>query len=721
MTREEIKNANFTPDQRDEIQQGLDKGIDVSVYAREDMLAIQMRQVRLGLLSGVAVSRYNDPAFDWFQMEEIRLGLENHLDVDKYANPDIPYMKMRQIRKGLTMGIDLSDQLDKDSDVLRQIRKALISGVDISKYVNEGYNAGQLEEIRIGISKGLDLDDYISIELRGSAIKEICMGLEDGLDVSIYADEEYSWRQMREIRLGLENQLDVGYYTNAWYDWRQMHEIRLGLLMGLDVDNYATLAYTYLEMKHRREYLEGAILSGAGGEGGGTVGDINIAIVDFGMKAIMTCPKGTKYTKAAIDNAMQNANINYGINKTNIRRVVGTMSKGQEVIVAEGTKPVEGKDGYYEFFFETNPSREPKELDDGFLDFVNVDWYETVEKDQKLAVYHPATKGQDGEGVTGVKLPGRNGTEQKVLIGKGFTKSEDGNEYFAAVPGIIEYDEKRATMNISESLEVDEVSNVTGAIDFEGNVHVKKGVGVGSRIKAGGDVMVDGFVEACFIEAGGDIILKNGANGKGGQSHIKAGGEIMARFFENMTIEADVGIQANYCLHCDIYTKGLLDLSNRKGLLLGGMAMVEEKVNANNVGNKLGTPTTVVLGMNDKIREAGKTIQTDIKGVRGELKILENAKNQFQEVFSPEERNTMEVYLKIENAIYTKELQLDGLKEKRQEYVDRIKELMAAKINIRNHLYEGVKFDINGKIWRSEKNYNVTLTGNASNIMVTKN
>ena len=60
-------------------------------------------------------------------------------------------------------------------------------------------------------------------------------------------------------------------------------------------------------------------------------------------------------------------------------------------------------------------------------------------------------------------------------------------------------------------------------------------------------------------------------------------------------------------------------------------------------------------------------------------------------------------------------------KEKRQEYVDRIKELMAAKINIRNHLYEGVKFDINGKIWRSEKNYNVTLTGNASNIMVTKN
>ena len=81
----------------------------------------------------------------------------------------------------------------------------------------------------------------------------------------------------------------------------------------------------------------------------------------------------------------------------------------------------------------------------------------------------------------------------------------------------------------------------------------------------------------------------------------------------------------------------------------------------------------------------------------------------------------MEIYLKIENAIYTKELQMNELKEKRQAYVDRIKELMAAKVNIRNHLYEGVKFDVNGKIWKSEKKYNVTITGSANNIIVSEN
>ena len=131
--------------------------------------------------------------------------------------------------------------------------------------------------------------------------------------------------------------------------------------------------------------------------------------------------------------------------------------------------------------------------------------------------------------------------------------------------------------------------------------------------------------------------------------------------------------------------------------------------------------TDVPHGMNDRMREIGKKIQVDAKTVRGELKILENACEQFKEKFSPEERNSMEIYLKIENAIYTKELQLGELKEKRQKYVDRIKELMRAKVDIRNHLYEGVRFNINGKFWDSEPNYNITMTGSPNNIIITKN
>lgn len=722
MTKEELFNSNFTEDQLAEIQAGIEDGVDVSLYAREELLAIQMRQIRLGLLSGVAVSRYNDAKLDWFQMEEIRIGLENHLDVDKYADVSIPYMKMRQIRKGLMVGIDLTSQLDQKPEILRQIRKAAVSKVDISKYVKEGYNASQLAEIRKGLEKGLNIEEYLVIEFRGGSIEEICRGLEAGVDVSIYADEDYSWRQMREIRIGLENQLDVGKYLNPFFEWRQMRQIRLGLSLGLDVSSYARLSFTYREMEARRKHLESQAFNlGDEGAEGIAVGDISIVIKDYGMTAVMTCPEGCRYTKDAIDAAMAESNVVAGIDKSAINRVINTTSKGQEIVIATGTPPVAGEDGRYEFFFDTNPSREPKELDDGYLDFVNVDWYETVEKDERIALYHPATAGQDGESVTGTVLSGRHGTELKVLTGKGFTKSEDGNEYFAEFSGIIEYNESRGTINISETLVVDEVNNATGAIDFEGNVHIKKDVGLGAKVHTTGDVVVDGFVEACHIEAGGNIIMKKGANGKGGDNLIKAGGEIQGNFFENMNLEADVGIVANYCLNCDIFTKGTLDLSSKKGLLLGGHTVAEERIKANNIGNKISTPTMVVVGMNDRMREIGKKIQVDSKTVRGELKILENACEQFKEKFTPEERNGMEIYLKIENAIYTKELQLSVLKQKRQEYVDRIKELMQAKVDIRNHLYEGVRFNINGKFWDSEQNYNITMTGSPNNIIITKN
>ena len=41
--------------------------------------------------------------FRWEQMEEIRLGLEKDLDVSVYANPSIKWEEMKRIREELTM------------------------------------------------------------------------------------------------------------------------------------------------------------------------------------------------------------------------------------------------------------------------------------------------------------------------------------------------------------------------------------------------------------------------------------------------------------------------------------------------------------------------------------------------------------------------------------------------------------------------------------------
>lgn len=727
---DDVLSAKFTKDQLEEIELGLKDDVDVSFYAKEEFLAIQMRQIRIGLLSGVRVSVYSDPTFDWFQMEELRLGLENHVNVEKYKNPQLSYRKMREIRKGLMAGIDLSNQAGKQPEVLRQIRKAYVDRVDISKYVEEKYNPGQLREIRKALVEGLKIDDYVSVEYRGSALHELIKGLQSGVDVSVYADPNYSWRQMREIRLGLENQLDVSRYSNNYYDWQQMRQIRQGLLVGLDVSSYAKFSLTAKEMERIRRKIENVAFNLIPDEvdekddisdSEKKTGAVYVGVIEGGTKATLNAQKGTIYTKESIEEVLNSAGITYGKLEDVIEKLDGKEADGNPCIIAVGKKPVNGKDGKYDFMFDTKPSRKPKETEDGYLDFANVDWYETVEEDQALAKYTPATEGVSGITVTGEAIEARNGVEQKVITGKGFVKSEDGNVYIAEVTGIVEFNEEKMIMNVSNCLEVEEVTNVSGNIKFEGNVRVKGNVGVGANIYATDDVIVDGFVEACTIVSEGNVILKNGANGKAGRSLIKAKKQVLGKFFENMTIEADELIQANYCLHCDIYTKGKLDLSNRNGLLLGGHAIVEEKLNANNIGNKLATPTSIVVGMNDRYQKVGRIVLEKIKNVKKELEILQNACEEFQNKYPPEIRNAMEIYMKIENAIYTKQLELQGLEDEKEVYNKRVKELMSSRIDVRNHLYEGVKFELNGRIWNSEKKYNVSLYRDATSIIVSEN
>lgn len=60
-----------------------------------------MGQIRSGLNKGLDVSIYAKPEFDSLQMEEIKIGLENNLNVSVYAKKEIPSDKMFKIRKKL--------------------------------------------------------------------------------------------------------------------------------------------------------------------------------------------------------------------------------------------------------------------------------------------------------------------------------------------------------------------------------------------------------------------------------------------------------------------------------------------------------------------------------------------------------------------------------------------------------------------------------------------
>jgi hypothetical protein len=79
------------------------------------------------------------------------------------------------------------------------------------------------------------------------------------------------------------------------------------------------------------------------------------------------------------------------------------------------------------------------------------------------------------------------------------------------------------------------------------------------------------------------------------------------------------------------------------------------------------------------------------------------------------------MFLKVENAIYTKELELEELQNKKSELEAEAKMLREVGIRVHEKLYEGVDIEINGAHWRSKEMENVSMKNVRGNILVKSN
>ena len=721
--------TQYSEDQLKEIELGKQQGLDTSVYENPAFLAMQMQEIRLGLSKGLNVSIYADPEFDWLQMEELRSALEIGLDAKKFADKSIPHDIMREERKALEQGVDLSDykggRRGRSASVMRQLRKGRREGVELMPFIKEGYDSEQLEQIRICLEKEIDIEPYLSLDYRGSAIDEIRQGLEDQIDVSAYTDVEYNWRQMREIRLGLVSRVDITKYSHKFYSSQQMREIRLGLEAGLNVDDYRLMRFSATDMKQKRleliEIIESAQRAGEAAlaqldslikqadyieEG---IDPITLIVSPDKMEAyVMIREDCEEVTEQEILKVVWEGNIRKGIDRAAMREAEnGFRGEDGKIVVARGEMPVNGVDGWYEYFFRTNLDGKPKILENGSVDYNNIEWFDTIKMGDRAALYHPATKGKDGFNVLGEVLHARNGKEQPVLKGKGFILSEDKLEYTSAVDGLVVL-KNDSFLEISDVLEVDEVNNTTGFVVFKGSVHVRGDVGAGGVINCGGDVIIDGFVEGGNITAEGDVLLRRGMNG-GGRGVIRAGRNVTGKFFENADVYAGDTITIDYSTNSELFAENTLEVVKRKGAIIGGKVTALKGMTLFNVGNYMGTKTIITSGVPKKAEQEGKEIREKIYNAKQQLKILRNAEADFHNKYPLKMLTTMEVFKKIEDAIYTKELDIENGNKELEAFEERMKDFNRAKIKVKGDLYEGVDVVISGKHWISSGMSDVTM------------
>lgn len=711
-----LNSPEFTQDQKQEIEKGILESLDVSVYAKPEFLAIQMMQIRTGLEEKLPVNAYASVNYDWFQMAEIRKGLENGVDITKYASPDIPFDVMRQIREGLEQGIDLSFAKKMKAGVLKELRLAVAEKIDIVKYVNQGYDEEQLEQIRIALEKKIDIEPYITTACGGAVIREIALGLEKNLDVSLYADTKMSWQQMREIRIGLEERLDVNCYRKILYSWQQMREIRLGLEDGLDVSYYSSLMYTPKEMKKRRLSLLGD--NKKDHKDKEEYENFQLFVSSDEMEVFVTADEGSKIPKEDILLALGQKGITYGIDEQKIDKIATDGMKDLMESVAHGKYPKTGSDGWYEYLFDTDVKPTPVLLENGSVDYQNIKWFEMVKKGQHVAYYHKAETGEAGINVYGAGIQGVKGKETPAITGTGFKILPDGITYVADVDGKVEL--KNGKLEITNVLILDSVNGATGNVYFNGSIYIRGSVSDSMEVQAEKDLLVDGFIESAVLKAKGDIVLREGSN-SGGRGYIEAGGSIMGKFFENTRVVAGKDIKSNYCLNSILNAGCNIEIAGNAGAIAGGRATAGDTIQSYYLGNTVELATVIKVGRNKEYETELVKLNLKETEINREITLLNNSYMDFRRKYPPEIRNTNELYIKIEKAIYTKENELKEIIGQKEIIIEKSNKSKLAKVVVKGTVFGGVNIEINGSQWESKKASNITLKKVNNSVSVYRN
>ncbi len=325
---------------------------------------------------------------------------------------------------------------------------------------------------------------------------------------------------------------------------------------------------------------------------------------------------GAIFDKNDIIEILQKSGVEYGILEEEIDKIVFDKKYDFPYLVAKGLEKIEGEDGYLKYFFETEKKTlQPKALEDGSVDYHNLDLVEKVEMGETLVTIIPPTNGLNGKDVKGNTIYAKPGKPVKKLPkGKNVILSDDEQSLLSEVAGQIDFVDNK--INIQPVLEIrTSVDNSTGNIDFNGAVIIHGGIVSGFTVKAKGNIEVHGVVESAKIICGADLFLFSGIMGRD-KAEVNVRGDITAKFIDSSKVVANGFIRANSIMHSEVTSDNSIILSGKNGLLVGGKVCAAQEINAVTIGSPMATKTNIVVGATPAILEKYKGLVESLETLK---------------------------------------------------------------------------------------------------------
>jgi len=311
---------------------------------------------------------------------------------------------------------------------------------------------------------------------------------------------------------------------------------------------------------------------------------------------------GKTLSVGAVKDALNAQGIKFGIDENRIAQIIGdceNSKQGQkDICIASGVQPIAGAQGTIEYMFPIETQElEFKILPDGRIDYHHSQNIMMAKTGQLLARLIEPKQGTAGKNVLGEQIVAPDGLPAALTAGEGVKIGKNSNEFYAEINGSIIVN--GSIISVVNTYVVNgDIDFSTGNIQFNGNVLINGNIPDGFEVKAEGDIIVAKIVESARLEAGRDIVIKGGIQGKG-KGLISAGRDIKVGYAQNARLEAQGNIYiGNFAINSYIFTSKNLSMLEKRGAVIGGEVFAQRGIDVRELGSESGVKTFVEVGTN---------------------------------------------------------------------------------------------------------------------------
>ncbi len=405
---------------------------------------------------------------------------------------------------------------------------------------------------------------------------------------------------------------------------------------------------------------------------------------------------GEKITTEEVLERVREEGVVFGIREEEFKEEFEQEQELKEFLIAEGEEVIPGKDGEIELNFDLErKERKVNIQEDGSADFYNLDRIINVDPEDVLAKKIPPKEGELGTTVTGEEIKPDPVIEAAFKPGENVKISEDGTELISEIEGQVVKNNEQ--ISVVDTHQVNGNVNLsTGNIDFSGSVHVKGDVEEGMEVKAEGNVTIEGSVHKADIEAEGQVIIAKGLIG-GNQGKVTAKGDVEVKFIENGVVETKGSLSVkDAIMHSNIDAREEVEVTQGKGLIVGGEVRAGHEIKAVTMGSNLATPTEISVGITPQLRDEHNQIESQLKDKQSKLDETIKNINQLKKIEKKGEltKRREELLNQLVKQRYTLSKEVEEVKSKERELSDLLEESNEARIKVEGTIYSGVTLTI---------------------------